>query len=176
MWLPRGIQSSVAGPGFWGLINPQWPLCTKGRRQSPINVEPDKLLYDPHLRPLHLDKHKVRILGPPVACTTAQISMKYRFLARINFFFLPNEATAPSGASVFSLLRLHDHIQTHHILQKSSGRVISPTQRFLSDNTQHSSERGIHAPRRDSNPHSQQANGRRTNTLDSAATVIGTDT
>ena len=60
-WLPRRIKSSVAGPGFWGLINPQWPLCTKGRRQSPINVEPDKLLYDPYLRALHLDKHKVRV-------------------------------------------------------------------------------------------------------------------
>ncbi|KAJ9600648.1 hypothetical protein L9F63_026214, partial [Diploptera punctata] len=52
---PRGRS---CGPGFWGLINPQWPLCNKGRRQSPINVEPDKLLFDPFLRPVHLDKHK----------------------------------------------------------------------------------------------------------------------
>lgn len=51
-----------SGPGFWGLINPQWNMCTKGRRQSPINVEPDKLLYDPYLRPLHIDKHKVSSL------------------------------------------------------------------------------------------------------------------
>ena len=41
------------------MINPQWNLCTKGRRQSPINVEPDKLLFDPFLRHIHLDKHKV---------------------------------------------------------------------------------------------------------------------
>lgn len=34
-------------------------MCNKGRRQSPINVEPDKLLFDPSLRPLHIDKHKV---------------------------------------------------------------------------------------------------------------------
>lgn len=47
------------GPSFWGLINPQWSLCSKGRRQSPINIEPDKLLFDPHLRPIHVDKHKV---------------------------------------------------------------------------------------------------------------------
>jgi len=45
--------------GFWGLINPQWNMCNKGRRQSPINIEPDKLLFDPYLRPLHIDKHKV---------------------------------------------------------------------------------------------------------------------
>lgn len=48
-----------AGPSFWGLINPQWYLCSKGRRQSPINIEPDKLLFDRHLRPVSVDKHKV---------------------------------------------------------------------------------------------------------------------
>lgn len=37
-------------------------MCNKGRRQSPINVEPEKLLFDPYLRPLHIDKHKVNIL------------------------------------------------------------------------------------------------------------------
>lgn len=40
-------------------MNPQWNMCSKGRRQSPINVEPDKLLFDPFLRHIHLDKHKV---------------------------------------------------------------------------------------------------------------------
>uniref|UniRef100_A0A1B0CPV0 Uncharacterized protein n=1 Tax=Lutzomyia longipalpis TaxID=7200 RepID=A0A1B0CPV0_LUTLO len=52
------VVSHGVGPGFWGLINPQWNMCNKGRRQSPINVEPDKLLFDPYLRPLHIDKHK----------------------------------------------------------------------------------------------------------------------
>lgn len=52
-------MQSVSGPGYWGLMNPQWNMCSKGRRQSPINVEPDKLLFDPYLRHIHLDKHKV---------------------------------------------------------------------------------------------------------------------
>ncbi|KAK9875832.1 hypothetical protein WA026_009617 [Henosepilachna vigintioctopunctata] len=47
------------GPAFWGLINPDWSLCNKGRRQSPVNLEPNKLLFDPNLRPLHIDKHRV---------------------------------------------------------------------------------------------------------------------
>lgn len=34
-------------------------MCNKGRRQSPIDVLPDKLLFDPGLRNLHFDKHKV---------------------------------------------------------------------------------------------------------------------
>ncbi|GLV35134.1 Carbonic anhydrase-related protein B [Carabus blaptoides fortunei] len=45
-------------PAFWGLINPEWSLCNKGRRQSPVNLEPSKLLFDPNLRLLHVDKHR----------------------------------------------------------------------------------------------------------------------
>ncbi|XP_014667539.1 PREDICTED: putative carbonic anhydrase-like protein 1 [Priapulus caudatus] len=45
-------------PDYWGLIvRPDWAMCEQGRRQSPINIDPAKLLYDPHLRPLHIDKH-----------------------------------------------------------------------------------------------------------------------
>ncbi|KAK7082344.1 hypothetical protein SK128_012773, partial [Halocaridina rubra] len=47
------------GPDFWGLINPNWNMCERGRRQSPINIEPNRLVYDPHLRQIHVDKHKI---------------------------------------------------------------------------------------------------------------------
>jgi hypothetical protein len=57
--------------------------------------------------------------------------------------------------------KLHDHTQTHHTRHDSSGRVISPTQKPLRDKSQNSQERNIHAPQRDSNPQSLQANGRR---------------
>lgn len=56
------ICKIYTGPAFWGLINPQWMLCNKGRRQSPIDIEPSKMLYDPNLRPLSVDKHKVILL------------------------------------------------------------------------------------------------------------------
>lgn len=59
---PFVIAVLFAGPAFWGLINPEWSLCNKGRRQSPVNLEPNKLLFDPNLRPLHIDKHRVRSL------------------------------------------------------------------------------------------------------------------
>jgi len=38
------------------------------------------------------------------------------------------------------------HTTTRHSLQDSSGRVISPSQRPLPDNTQHSQQTDIHAP------------------------------
>ncbi|XP_043512946.1 putative carbonic anhydrase-like protein 1 [Frieseomelitta varia] len=58
-WDEWWTYDGISGPSFWGLINPQWSLCSKGRRQSPINIEPDKLLFDRHLRPVVVDKHKV---------------------------------------------------------------------------------------------------------------------
>ena len=51
----------VLGPDFWGLVNPEWYVCTKGKRQSPINIDPQKLLYDTNLRALRIDKHRVRV-------------------------------------------------------------------------------------------------------------------
>lgn len=47
------------GPAFWGLINPEWSLCHKGMRQSPVNLDPDKLLYDPNLTELLVSRHRV---------------------------------------------------------------------------------------------------------------------
>ena len=42
-------------------------------------------------------------------------------------------------------LRDHTH-GTHHTLYDSPGRVISPTQKPLPENTQHSQETNIHRP------------------------------
>lgn len=53
------MRAFFPGPAFWGLINPEWSLCNKGRRQSPVNLDPEKLLYDPNLTELNVDKHRV---------------------------------------------------------------------------------------------------------------------
>ncbi|XP_066148882.1 carbonic anhydrase-related protein 10-like isoform X1 [Euwallacea fornicatus] len=58
-WEEWWTYDGISGPAFWGLINPEWSLCNKGRRQSPVNLEPNKLLFDPNLRQLHIDKHRV---------------------------------------------------------------------------------------------------------------------
>ena len=56
----------------------------------------------------------------------------------------PHTASAPSGRGRFLLSRLHDHTQAHHSRWDSSGRVISPTQRLLQDNTQQPLQTDIH--------------------------------
>ncbi|GIY46679.1 alpha-carbonic anhydrase domain-containing protein [Caerostris darwini] len=57
-WLAVGYLS----PDFWGLLNPEWTMCTKGRRQSPVDLDPDQILFDPFLRPLNVSNHRVRRL------------------------------------------------------------------------------------------------------------------
>jgi hypothetical protein len=86
-------------------------------------------------------------------------------------FFLPWRNN-PEWARASSLSRLHDHTQTRHTRQDSSGRVISPTQRPLPDNTQHLQETDIHAVGeiRTRNPSKRTA---QTHALDCAGTGIG---
>ena len=51
---------SRAGPTEWGS---QWPICSRGRFQSPIDIKPDTLLYDPNLNPLTFASDKKVIVG-----------------------------------------------------------------------------------------------------------------
>ncbi|XP_069999480.1 carbonic anhydrase-related protein 11-like [Penaeus vannamei] len=67
-WHSWWTYDGISGPQFWGLINPEWSLCTHGRRQSPINLDPSLLLYDPNLRPLHIDKHRASKTSPEDVC------------------------------------------------------------------------------------------------------------
>ncbi|OQR76057.1 carbonic anhydrase-related protein 10-like, partial [Tropilaelaps mercedesae] len=55
------FPSTHTGPDFWGRLNPGlWGLCSTGRRQSPINIEPQRLLFDPQLHGLQVGKARVR--------------------------------------------------------------------------------------------------------------------
>lgn len=70
----------ISGPAFWGLINPEWSLCNKGRRQSPVNLEPQRLLFDPNLRPLHIDKHRV--------CFSYLVKLPHKFNVLLSFLYI----------------------------------------------------------------------------------------
>uniref|UniRef100_A0A915AEB5 Alpha-carbonic anhydrase domain-containing protein n=1 Tax=Parascaris univalens TaxID=6257 RepID=A0A915AEB5_PARUN len=50
------------GPDFWGLVNKHWRMCTAGQMQSPINVDPSVLLFDPSLTPIEVDKNQVEAM------------------------------------------------------------------------------------------------------------------
>jgi hypothetical protein len=81
----------------------------------------------PHvISPQH---HHITI--PPVTTPAAH---------RLSLFALPALTPPPQWAKGPSLSRTHNHTQTHHIRYDYPGRVISPSQRHLSDNTQHSQQ------------------------------------
>ncbi|XP_067140452.1 carbonic anhydrase-related protein 10-like isoform X2 [Centruroides vittatus] len=58
-WEEWWTYDGISGPDFWGLLNPEWHLCSRGRRQSPVDLDPTLLLYDPYLRKLQIDKQRV---------------------------------------------------------------------------------------------------------------------
>ncbi|XP_070198585.1 carbonic anhydrase-related protein 10-like [Littorina saxatilis] len=54
LWESWWDYQGISGPQFWGFTNKAWVVCSKGRNQSPINVDPSNLLFDPTLSPLLL--------------------------------------------------------------------------------------------------------------------------
>lgn len=54
MWLDKQGLAMYAGPQHWGIINPEWRLCSQGKFQSPIDIRPQHLLFDPSLRRMNL--------------------------------------------------------------------------------------------------------------------------
>ena len=95
-------------------------------------------------------------------------SLKILFILQLPPLLPPQQ---PQKARASSILRLHAHTQTQHTQQGSSGRVISPTQRPLPDNTQHLPQTDIHASGgiRTRNPSKRAA----PNALDRADAGIG---
>ncbi|ESO88444.1 hypothetical protein LOTGIDRAFT_165569 [Lottia gigantea] len=47
------------GPEYWGLLNPDWTLCSSGRLQSPVDITPKDMVYDVNLSQIKLDSRKV---------------------------------------------------------------------------------------------------------------------
>ncbi|XP_022664447.1 carbonic anhydrase-related protein 10-like isoform X1 [Varroa jacobsoni] len=58
-WEQWWTYDGISGPDFWGLLNPDWHLCSRGRAQSPIDLDPQQLLFDPRLKPFVMDPVKV---------------------------------------------------------------------------------------------------------------------
>lgn len=59
-WQEWWTYDGISGPSYWGVINRAWIMCNKGRQQSPINIRPKTLVFDPTLTPVHVDKQPVK--------------------------------------------------------------------------------------------------------------------
>ncbi|XP_076031380.1 carbonic anhydrase-related protein 10-like isoform X2 [Oratosquilla oratoria] len=58
-WSSWWSYDGISGPAFWGVINRKWRLCSDGRRQSPVDVQPGRVVYDHTLGTLSVSKKKV---------------------------------------------------------------------------------------------------------------------
>jgi hypothetical protein len=72
-------------------------------------------------------------------------SSKINFSTTIVKFF-GGGAQQPTVGQGFIIVQVLHNAQTHHTRYGSSGRVISPSQRPVPDNTQHSQQTDTHAP------------------------------
>ena len=62
------------GPDYWGLLNKEWSLCKYGQHQSPVDINPKFLLFDPNLRPVRTDSHRVGPLLKWNVCSRSVVS------------------------------------------------------------------------------------------------------
>ncbi|KAI3966618.1 hypothetical protein MKW92_028797 [Papaver armeniacum] len=51
--------SGETGPQYWSHLSPSYAACSKGRIQSPINIETNDVVYNPNLLPLVRDYNDV---------------------------------------------------------------------------------------------------------------------
>ncbi|GAU97944.1 hypothetical protein RvY_09162 [Ramazzottius varieornatus] len=58
-WDEWWTYDGISGPDIWGLYNQDWHLCAKGKYQSPVDIDPEHLLFDPKLPHLQIDQQKV---------------------------------------------------------------------------------------------------------------------
>ncbi|XP_068200479.1 carbonic anhydrase-related protein 10-like isoform X1 [Palaemon carinicauda] len=145
-WEKWWTYNGISGPDFWGLINLEWRLCDKGRRQSPIDIDPSRLLYDQNLRQLHIDKHTVGGLventghsvvvsldntKTPLNVTGGPLSYRYQ-LSEIHLHFgsvdvMGSEHTVSGRAfpAEIQVLGFNSHLYSNfsHALDKAYGIV-----------------------------------------------------
>ncbi|KAL5014534.1 hypothetical protein ScPMuIL_008804 [Solemya velum] len=58
LWHEWWTYDGISGPTYWGVMNRAWSLCSRGRFQSPIDIHPNSLLFDPMLTSIMFPSHK----------------------------------------------------------------------------------------------------------------------
>jgi hypothetical protein len=133
---------SHSGTDFWGLLNPDWNLCNRGKRQSPINIDPATLLFDPDLGPIRVDESRVtgilennghsiifRILTPEELLLQASVSSSTLSHPLSSLLLIDQEGhdhpSSSSSPTTFNLHSPHHHRHGPSHLSNSSSSFTS---------------------------------------------------
>jgi hypothetical protein len=144
----RGVRISGSNAGYTVFRGSVRVLATHSIRQLPLHF-PSRA--SPCAIRLQLDSTSNYTTATAIfTCFPVHYSLsivqfnttKPELLTAVLYFPM---AQQPLWVTASSFSRLHDHTQTQHGRQDSSGWVTRPTQTPLPDNTLHSQEPGIHA-------------------------------
>ncbi|XP_060607041.1 putative carbonic anhydrase-like protein 2 isoform X2 [Ruditapes philippinarum] len=103
LWSIWWNYDGISGPSMWGSMNGEWFMCSKGKNQSPIDIEPNTLLFDPSLKHIEIEGDMMSgtlinngvdltfeanetSLYAPVNITLGPLSYKYT-ISQIKFHF-----------------------------------------------------------------------------------------
>ncbi|KAK8393762.1 hypothetical protein O3P69_006821 [Scylla paramamosain] len=81
-WSSWWSYDGISGPGFWGIINRRWRLCSDGKRQSPVDLVTSSIVFDHTLPQLTLSSHKVSDGPLHYAHTLAHAVLRWSNAAR----------------------------------------------------------------------------------------------
>ncbi|XP_010912303.1 alpha carbonic anhydrase 1, chloroplastic isoform X2 [Elaeis guineensis] len=95
--------SGSNSPDKWGSLSPDYRMCSKGERQSPINIEKSKLAYNPGLEALERNY---------VPASATLVNKGYQ----IGLLFDKNVGTVLVDGKNYSLKSVHWHSPSEHTI------------------------------------------------------------
>uniref|UniRef100_A0AC34R7B3 Alpha-carbonic anhydrase domain-containing protein n=2 Tax=Panagrolaimus sp. JU765 TaxID=591449 RepID=A0AC34R7B3_9BILA len=113
-WLMTAcLYPCIIGPDFWGLVNKHWRMCTVGQMQSPINIDPSRLLFDPGLAPIQIGNQVVEgVLQNTGQLPIITVNETSSFEAADSIQLTPKIVNISGGPSTPYNFRLH-HVVIH---------------------------------------------------------------
>uniref|UniRef100_A0A0N5BCN6 Alpha-carbonic anhydrase domain-containing protein n=1 Tax=Strongyloides papillosus TaxID=174720 RepID=A0A0N5BCN6_STREA len=111
------------GPDFWGLVSKHWKLCASGQMQSPINIDPNSLLFDENLPPIHLESIQV----DAILKNTGQLPVININNSQANSMKFLNISKSPASPYNYRLQKIIFHTGRLETGEKGSEHTIDKT-------------------------------------------------
>ncbi|XP_045204216.2 carbonic anhydrase-related protein 10-like [Mercenaria mercenaria] len=148
-----GYNGMMSGPLSWGDHN-DWKICKTGKNQSPIDILPNSLLYDPQLQPLKIETASVNgvlrndkrdltflihnTLEPGVNITSGPLSYTYKLYqiklhyGRLNTTGSEHRIDGKAFAGELQFLAFNSELYTNYTEAQMNPRGIAVLSVFLS--------------------------------------------